>query len=280
LTINIPTEPRPYPGVLITVEGGEGSGKSTQTAQLAELLRADGAKVLCTREPGATVLGAQLRRILLDPEGYALHERTEALLFAADRAEHVASVILPALRRGLIVLCDRHSDSSIAYQAAGRGLDEGQIAALSDFATGGLVPDLTLLLDVSPTVGLDRVRQRARCTEPTGAGEDRFEGQDLAFHKRVRVCLLMRAEADPKRWRILDASQPQPAVSRAALALVEDFLRQRGYPMGRPGAVPPTGGGFVGGAGATVHVVGVSTGTSRAPRAMNDVWTESTGNGR
>ncbi|MDO5700467.1 MAG: dTMP kinase [Bowdeniella nasicola] len=182
--------------MFITVEGGDGVGKSTQVGLLAQDLAARGYDVHRTFEPGDTPLGAELRRLVQHSDDMAA--RTEALLYAADRAEHVARVIRPKLAAGCIVLCDRYIDSSVAYQGEARGLGPDQIRELSLFATEHLVPNLTLLLDLDPE------RAAARRT----GVPDRLEREDLSFHRRVRERFLAAAAADPGRYVVLDASRP------------------------------------------------------------------------
>ncbi|MBS2962786.1 dTMP kinase [Actinocrinis puniceicyclus] len=204
------------PGWFIAVEGGDGAGKTTQIDALARWLRKRGFDVVTTREPGATVLGAKLREILLhtkdrEPVG----ARAEALLFAADRADHVEKVVRPALERGAIVLTDRHVDSSIAYQSGGRGLPVDQIAALSEFATEGLRPDLVVLLDVDPQVAWERAQTR-------GGEPDRLEAEPEQFHGRVREAFRSRAAADPDRYLVVDAAEPPGVI----IAIVQDRLEE------------------------------------------------------
>lgn len=182
-------------GLLIATEGGEGSGKSTQAKLLAARLTHH---TTLTRQPGGTPIGAKLRELLLQPG--VISDRAEALLYAADRAQHVDEVIRPALAAGRVVITDRYVDSSLAYQAAGRGMDMAWIAGLSRWATGGLVPDLTVLLDVDPDVGLERAGRRGVA--------DRLEMEDLEFHRRVRHAYLALADADPGRYLVLKAEQP------------------------------------------------------------------------
>jgi dTMP kinase len=184
----------------IAFEGGEGAGKSSQIALLVEALTAAGHRVRPTHEPGATPLGRQIRALLLDSDR-AISPRSEALLFAADRAHHVATVIRPALARGEVVITDRYVDSSLAYQGAGRTLAGDEVARLSSWATEGLVPDLTVLLDIAPLDGLRRVRGR-----DGDAGLDRLEKEDLEFHERVRTEFCRLAAAEPDRYLVLDAS--------------------------------------------------------------------------
>jgi dTMP kinase len=171
-----PEQGRGTTGLFIAFEGGEGTGKSTQARLLADRLAARGHEVVLTFEPGATPIGARLREVLLDRDNTAMSPRTEALLYAADRAQHVAEVIRPALARGAVVISDRYVDSSLAYQAGGRGLEDHDVRRLSRWATGGLMPDLTVMLDLDPSAGLARA---------TGPG-DRLEAEEIAFHERVR----------------------------------------------------------------------------------------------
>ena len=185
------------PGLFISFEGGEGAGKSTQIARLAARLRAAGHEVVVTLEPGGTELGQAVRRILLTP-GSHVTPRAEALLYAADRAHHVQTVIEPALAAGKVVICDRYADSTFAYQGAGRALDLDKVREVMAFAVAGRWPDLTLLLDVDPRVGLSRARGH-------GSG-DRIEAEGLAFHDAVRGGFLELAATEPARFRVIDAS--------------------------------------------------------------------------
>ena len=222
-------------GVFVVFEGGEGAGKSTQVGKLAEELRAGGRDVVVTREPGATDVGARIRALVLD-KGDGPSPRAEALLYAADRAHHVATVVRPALARGAVVISDRYVDSSLAYQGAGRTLPVQEISWLSSWATGGLKPDLVVLLDVDPGVGLSRVDAR-------GAGADRLESESRAFHERVRYAFLDLAAADPKRYLVLDASRPADEINAAvterlaALLGAGDALHPAPAPAST--AVPP-----------------------------------------
>ncbi|NUL05770.1 dTMP kinase [Streptomyces lunaelactis] len=190
-------------GFFIAMEGGDGAGKSTQVDALAEWIRAKGHEVVVTREPGATPIGKRLRSILLDVSSAGLSNRAEALLYAADRAEHVGSVVRPALERGAIVISDRYIDSSVAYQGAGRDLSPTEIARISRWATDGLVPHLTVLLDVSPEAA------RERFTE----APDRLESEPAEFHQRVRAGFLTLAAADPGRYLVVDAGQEPSSVA-------------------------------------------------------------------
>ena len=190
-------------GFFIALEGGDGAGKSTQAEALAEWIRAKGHEVVVTREPGATPVGKRLRSILLDVSSAGLSHRAEALLYAADRAEHVDTVVRPALERGAVVISDRYIDSSVAYQGAGRDLSPTEIARINRWATDGLVPHLTVLLDVSPETA------RERFTE----APDRLESEPLEFHTRVRSGFLTLAAADPGRYLIVDAGQEPESVT-------------------------------------------------------------------
>ena len=192
-------------GLFVAFEGGEGCGKSTQVPLLAEWLRERGHVVRTTFEPGEGVLGQAIRDIVLDPVNTDLSDRAEALLYAADRAQHVASTITPALAAGQIVISDRYVDSSLAYQSGGRGQPHAEIAQLSAWATQSLVPDLTVLLDIPVDVGLARARGRA--------GVDRLEAESVEFHERVRKTFLALAAAEPDRYLVLDATVARPALA-------------------------------------------------------------------
>jgi len=196
-------------GYFIAFEGGEGAGKSTQESLLAEALAERGLSVVRTREPGGTPAGERIREVLLSPEFDGLDARAEALLFAAARGEHVARVIRPALDRGDVVICDRYLDSSVAYQGYGRELGPSRVRDLSLWATGGLLPDLTIVLDVDPTVGLARFDQR-----------DRLEAEPLAYHQAVRAAFLALAEAEPDRYLVIDAAGQADDIATAILARV------------------------------------------------------------
>ncbi|MEU9338398.1 dTMP kinase [Streptomyces sp. NPDC048290] len=201
-------------GFFIALEGGDGAGKSTQAEALAEWIRAKGHEVVLTREPGATPVGKRLRSILLDVSSAGLSHRAEALLYAADRAEHVDTVVRPALERGAVVITDRYIDSSVAYQGAGRDLSPTEIARISRWATAGLVPHLTVLLDVSPETA------RERFTE----APDRLESEPAEFHARVRSGFLTLAAADPGRYLVVDAGQEPEAVTTVIRARLDQTL--------------------------------------------------------
>ena len=183
-------------GLFIAFEGGEGSGKSTQASRLADALSGRGYDVVLTFEPGATTLGRQIRQLLLDKSNTQMSPLTEAMLYAADRAQHVGEVIRPALERGAVVITDRYVDSSLAYQGAGRSLEPTEVRRLSQWATDGLVPDLTVLLDIDPVIGLQRA---------TGPG-DRLEAEELAFHQRVRQAFLDLARQGRDRYLVIDVT--------------------------------------------------------------------------
>jgi len=194
------------PGVFITFEGPEGAGKTLQAKRLVDLLRDDGRGALLTREPGGTLLGEQVRSVVLSetPGGPGISPIAEALLFNAARAQLVAEVIKPALDAGQVVVCDRFADSTLAYQGYGAGLDLTDLRAIADVATMGLVPDLTILLDIPPEIGLSRKDAGSR---------NRFEAAfDLAFHRRVRAGFLDLARLEPGRWAVVDATRDPEAV--------------------------------------------------------------------
>jgi dTMP kinase len=228
-----PDEPFLRHGVFVVFEGGEGAGKSTQVTRLAEALQASGHEVVVTREPGATDVGARIRGLVLD-KNEAPSPRAEALLYAADRAHHVATVVRPALARGAVVISDRYVDSSLAYQGAGRTLPVQEISWLSSWATGGLKPDLVVLLDVDPSVGLSRVDSR-------GLGTDRLESESRSFHERVRYAFLDLAAADPKRYLVLDAARPADEISEVVQRRIAGMLAAHddAHPADASTAVPP-----------------------------------------
>ncbi len=212
--------------MFITFEGIEGSGKSTVMDRVEQHLAAQGYDVLRSREPGGSRLGKELRRILLDMQSTDLTGESELFLYLADRAQHVATVIRPALEAGKIVLCDRYADSTVVYQGYGRGLDPKLLHTLNDVAVGGLWPDLTLLFDLTPEQGLKRALTR-NVREGLDQSEGRFEAESLAFHDKVREGYLTWAALYRKRFRIVDASQPLAAVVRDAIETVEQNFLQR-----------------------------------------------------
>lgn len=204
------------PGLFVTLEGGEGSGKSTQVTRLVARLEAGGLDPLVTREPGGTPLAERIRELLLDP-ALSPGPLTEALLMEASRAELVSTVIRPALAAGRIVLCDRYGDSTLAYQGAGRGLDAGMLAGWNAAATGGLVPDVTLLFDVTPELGLKRR------TDAHGTA-NRLDLESEAFHRRVRERYLELARSEPGRWVVLDAAQSPEVLEAQVWATISARL--------------------------------------------------------
>jgi dTMP kinase len=205
--------------MFITLEGPEGSGKSSQLPDLAEFLRGQGWDVLTTREPGGTPIGDQIRQILMRLDNQELHPRTEILLFLASRAQLVEQVIKPALREGKLVLSDRFGDSTLAYQGYGHGIDLATLRAMLDFATDMLKPDLTLLLDVDVEIGLQRKRKEDEW--------NRLDAYELAFHQRVREGYHELCRQEPERWRVIDAMQPKEAVQIALRQAVMQFLQEK-----------------------------------------------------
>lgn len=204
------------PGLFVTFEGGDGSGKSTQAALLESWLVDAGRTVVRTREPGGTELGDELREIVLHRRGH-IAPRAEALIYAADRAHHVATLVRPALARGEVVIQDRYLDSSVAYQGAGREIDGREIREVSLWATEGLLPDLTVLLDLDPAIGrtrLDAARTRY----------DRLEAEAAEFHERVRDAYLGLAAAEPERFLVLDGSRPVEDLAAGIRARVAGVL--------------------------------------------------------
>ncbi|MBH3311423.1 dTMP kinase [Pseudomonas mosselii] len=205
-------------GLFITLEGPEGAGKSTNRDYLAARLREQGVDVVMTREPGGTPLAERIRELLLAPSEERMAVDTELLLMFAARAQHLAEVIRPALARGAVVLCDRFTDATYAYQGGGRGLPVERIAILEAFVQGELRPDLTLVFDLPVEVGLSRAAARGRL--------DRFEQEGQAFFEAVRQAYLKRAGQQPQRYRLLDAAQPLSAVQQAIDALVPSILER------------------------------------------------------
>lgn len=209
--------------MFISFEGMEGSGKSSAMAALAQMLEERGKTVLKTREPGGSRLGRELRALLLDSRNSDICPQTELFLYLADRAQHVHSVIRPALDNGDIVFSDRYADSTIVYQGYGRGLPPDDLYELNNRAVGGIWPDYTLLFDVDPARGLERARGRNRL-EGKEESEGRFEAESLAFHTRVRQGFLDWATRFPARFRIIDAGKPQEDVIRQAQAALESLF--------------------------------------------------------
>jgi len=212
-------------GTFITFEGIEGSGKSTQIALLANYLSARGIRNVLTREPGGTLIGDQVRKILLDPANRSLDPTAELLLYAASRAQHLREIILPALANGMTVLCDRFSDATLAYQGYGRRLDIEMIRSLDRIVTTGMRPDLTILFDIEATMGIARARGRNNSLGLEA--EARFENEELVFHDRVRQGYLKLVAQEPARFRIVDASGTSEAVQEQVRKIVDERLRSR-----------------------------------------------------
>jgi len=202
-------------GLFITLEGGDGTGKSTQSALIGEWFTAKGREVVFTREPGGTDLGNELREIVLHSRGH-IAPRAEALLYAADRAHHVATVVRPALERGAVVIQDRYLDSSVAYQGAGRVLDPDEVRHVSMWATEGLVPDVTVVLDLDPAISRDRLNAANKQF-------DRLEAEALGFHTRVRDAYLTMAAAEPTRFLVIDATLDRDVIRDAIIARLDQL---------------------------------------------------------
>ncbi|MEY4997653.1 MAG: hypothetical protein RLY59_1057 [Actinomycetota bacterium] len=203
-------------GLFITFEGGDGSGKSTQAGLLAQWLTEQGRTVVRTREPGGSEVGVEIRNLVLHHRGH-IDPRAEALLYAADRAQHIATVVRPALERGDVVIQDRYFDSSVAYQGAGRVLDAKEIRDLSLWATESLLPDVTVLLDLDENVARTRL-------DAADKPFDRLENEKAEFHSRVRAGFLALANAEPKRFLVLDATQPIDELAQAIRSRVSHEL--------------------------------------------------------
>lgn len=200
-------------GAFIVFEGGDGAGKSTQTARLAQWLTDQGREVVVTREPGDSALGRRIREMVLDPASGEIDPRAEALLYAADKAQHLFEVVRPALARGAVVVCDRYVDSMVAYQGAGRVLAELDVATIAGWATNHLKPDLTVVLDVDPAQAVARKHDK-----------DRLESAGDDFHQRVREGFLRLAAADPARYLVLPARDTREAIAAAIAARVSQVL--------------------------------------------------------
>ncbi len=218
--MNTPTQR----GRFITLEGGEGAGKSTNAAYIARRLEASGIRLHQTREPGGTALGEQIRTLLLDPSQQTMHADTELLLMFAARAQHLNEVILPALQAGDWVLCDRFTDATYAYQGGGRGIDMQRIAELEAWVQQGFQPDMTLLFDLPVETGLARAGERGAL--------DRFEQEQKAFFSAVRETYLQRAAQYPGRFRIIDAGRELPEVQHQLDKLVDELLAMQHSPDG------------------------------------------------
>jgi len=203
--------------VFITFEGPEGSGKSSQLPALASFIVSRGYDVVSTREPGGTRIGNQIREILMRMDNTELHPRTEILLFQAARAQLIEELILPSLAEGKVILCDRYGDSTLAYQGYGHGLDVDRLKMILEFATSGLKPDLTILLDVDVMVGLKRKKAKEEW--------NRMDAFELSFHERVRKGYHELVSQEPARWKIVDASQSQEQVQEDIRQIVLEALR-------------------------------------------------------
>jgi dTMP kinase len=196
----------------ITLEGGDGTGKSTQLKRLNDYLTSAGKPPVVTREPGGTGLGKVIRQVLLEAGKETIASPTELFLYLADRAQHIDEVIAPALAQGKLVLCDRHTDSTLAYQGFGRGIDLKLLRQLNDMASRGLKPDLTFLLDCSVDVALRRTARRKAEGARGASSEDRFEREEIEFHERVREGFLELARLEPERFCVIDATRPATEV--------------------------------------------------------------------
>ncbi|KNZ69177.1 thymidylate kinase [Thermincola ferriacetica] len=204
-------------GKFITFEGPDGAGKTSQMKRAAQALQEKGYEVILTREPGGTEIGESIRSILLDPQNRMSH-RTEALLYAAARAQHVEELILPALQAGKVVLCDRFADSTLAYQGYGRGINLNLLNIVNSLAIGSLKPDLTIILDLDPQVGLNRIRNKRLAV--AGETEDRIEMETVEFHQRVREGFLSIALQDPGRYKIIAAGMDEDKVFEKVMACI------------------------------------------------------------
>ena len=207
--------------MFVTLEGPEGSGKTTLCARLEHMLADKGYEVVCVREPGGTVIGQQVRDVLLDQGNTGMLPETEFLLFSASRAQLVREVVVPHLESGAIVLCDRFLDSSLAYQGYGHRLDVGVLEKISSFVTSGVTPDVTVLLDISPEEGLRRRKQDPETW-------NRLDAYAIDFHERVRKGFLRLAEKNPNRWKVVDASQSEETIFTTTSALFLNELDKRG----------------------------------------------------
>ena len=215
MTTSSPTTGQPA-GRFITVEGIEGSGKSTQVRYIQAFLQSAGKRVVATREPGGTPVGEALRELLLDPSYEAMASETELLMVFAARAEHIAKLIRPAVARGEWVVCDRFTDATYAYQGGGRGIAASRIAQLEQWVQHGLRPDLTVLLDISEEQGLARAHARG--------ARDRFEREAQRFFERIRTAYLSQAKREPQRYRVVDAAQGVSAVQADIASILKPFL--------------------------------------------------------
>lgn len=203
-------------GLFITLEGIEGAGKSTAVDFIEDFLTKEGHDVIKTREPGGTVIGEQIREILLKNENYTLTYDTELLLVFSARAQHIQEVILPALSSGKIILCDRFTDASYAYQGGGRGIDASRINLLEKWVQGDLRPNLTLLFDLDVSIGMQRTKKRSDA--------DRFEQEEINFFEKIRNTYLERAKNEPQRFRIINSASSLESVKEQIITILKDFL--------------------------------------------------------
>lgn len=204
-------------GIFITFEGGEGSGKTTIIKRLTEELTQKGYSVVCTREPGGSKIAEGIRNIILDKENTEMDYMTEALLYAASRAQHLSEKVKPALKEGKVVLCDRYLDSSLAYQGYARGLGIDRVYDINLYATEGLLPNLTLFVDIAPSVGLDRIKQNHR-------EEDRLDKEKIDFHERVHSGYIEVARRFPERIKVVDGEQSVEEVYADVQKIIFDYL--------------------------------------------------------
>ncbi len=209
--------------MFITLEGIEGSGKTTQAGYMVEFLEDTGREYFITREPGGTKIGEKIRSILLDTESKGLTPHAELLLYIADRVQHVQEKILPALSKGLTVICDRYYDATLVYQGYARGLDLKLIQKLHEIVLENPKPDITFLFDLSPEIGLKRAWTRIE-KETENSGETRFEEEKLSFHNKVREGYLRLAEREPQRFQIIDAGQTEPEVKKQIIKILESKI--------------------------------------------------------
>ena len=215
-------------GFLLTLEGPEGSGKSTHSRLLAGYLTQKGIQTYCTREPGSTALGEKMRQLLLSPLYKNMSVRTELLLYEAARAQHVDEIIIPALNKNITVICDRFYDATFAYQGYGRGIDPSIIKHINDFAVNKITPDLTILLDIDVNIGLGKSLHLSKDSFPRGEG-DRIEQEDIEFHKRVREGYLNLAQKEPERIKVVTV---ESEISKTQLEIqkhIDDLLRRNNY---------------------------------------------------
>jgi dTMP kinase len=209
----------------VTFEGGDGSGKTTQLKALESYLIARGKSCTSTREPGGTALGKLIRQVLLEVGKEPIPSPTELFLYLADRAQHVHEVIIPAIAQGKVVLCDRHTDSTLAYQGYGRGIDLDLLRGLNDMASQGVKPDLTFLFDCPVEIGLSRTVQRQSKAAAAQNREDRFETERVEFHQRVRAGFLALARSEPQRFRIIDAARSAEQVTQEIKNIIDRELQ-------------------------------------------------------